>query len=201
MASIKILSLNVGMPKQIQFNQKDVSTGIFKSATDEYLYLSYLNFEGDGQGDLVHHGGKEKAVCVYPYEHYPFWENELRRPLDYGAFGENLTIKGLLESDVCIGDVFKLGKAIVQVSQPRQPCYKLSIKYGVPDMPLKVQQTGYTGFYFRVLEEELSLKPRDYPSFIAIRKQLRFHLPIELCIKRRLISRVLNKFSKWKNCP
>ncbi len=77
----------------------------------------------------------------------------MRSPLDYGAFGENLTIKGLLESDVCIGDVFKLGKAIVQVSQPRQPCYKLSIKYGVPDMPLKVQQTGYTGFYFRVLEE------------------------------------------------
>ncbi|WDM22665.1 MOSC domain-containing protein [Paenibacillus polymyxa] len=158
MASIKILSLNVGMPKQIQFNQKDVSTGIFKSATDEYLYLSYLNFEGDGQGDLVHHGGKEKAVCVYPYEHYPFWENELRRPLDYGAFGENLTIKGLLESEVCIGDVFKLGKAIVQVSQPRQPCYKLSIKYGVPDMPLKVQQTGHTGFYFRVLEEGVASK-------------------------------------------
>ncbi|MNZ40874.1 6-N-hydroxylaminopurine resistance protein [compost metagenome] len=101
----------------------------------------------------MHHGGKEKAVCVYPYEHYLFWENELQTKLDYGAFGENLTIKGLLETNVCIGDVFKLGKAIVQVSQPRQPCYKLSVRYGVPDMPLKVQQTGYTGFYLRVLEE------------------------------------------------
>jgi len=153
MASIEILSLNVGMPKQVQFQQKDVSTGIFKTATDEALYLSYLNFEGDGQGDLVHHGGREKAVCVYPYEHYPFWEDELKRPLEYGALGENLTIKGLLETDVCIGDVFELGKAIVQVSQPRQPCYKLTIRHGVPDMLLKVQQTGYTGFYFRVLAE------------------------------------------------
>lgn len=153
MASIEILSLNVGMPKQVQFQQKGVSTGIFKKATDEALYLSYLNFEGDGQGDLVHHGGREKAVCVYPYEHYPFWENELKIPLEYGALGENLTIRGLLETDVRIGDVFELGKAIVQVSQPRQPCYKLTIRHGVPDMLLKVQQTGYTGFYFRVLAE------------------------------------------------
>ncbi|MBR2563451.1 MAG: MOSC domain-containing protein [Paenibacillus sp.] len=153
MGSIEILSLNVGIPREVQFQQKNVSTGIFKKATDEALHLSYLNFEGDGQGDLVHHGGREKAVCVYPYEHYPFWENELKRPLEYGALGENLTIKGLLETDVCIGDVFELGKAIVQVSQPRQPCYKLTIRHGVPDMLLKVQQTGYTGFYFRVLAE------------------------------------------------
>ncbi|USK57860.1 MOSC domain-containing protein (plasmid) [Cytobacillus solani] len=153
MAPIEILSLNVGMPREVQFQQKDVSTGIFKKATDEALYLSYLNFEGDGQGDLVHHGGREKAVCVYPYEHYPFWKNELNRPLEYGSLGENLTIKGLLETDVCIGDVFELGKAVVQVSQPRQPCYKLTIRHGVPDMLLKVQQTGYTGFYFRVLAE------------------------------------------------
>lgn len=153
MASIEILSLNVGMPTQVQFQQKDVSTGIFKTATCEALYLSYLNFEGDGQGDLVHHGGREKAVCAYPYEHYPFWENELKIPLEYGALGENLTIRGLLETDVCIGDIFELGKAIVQVSQPRQPCYKLTIRHGVPDMLLKVQQTGYTGFYFRVLAE------------------------------------------------
>lgn len=158
MASIEILSLNVGMPKQVRFKQKDVSTGIYKSATNEALYLSYLNFEGDGQGDLVHHGGREKAICVYPYEHYPFWENELQRPLDYGALGENLTIRGLLETDVCIGDVFELGKAIVQVSQPRQPCYKLTIRYGVPEMILKVHQTGFTGFYFRVLKEGIVSK-------------------------------------------
>jgi len=152
---VELLSLNVGLPKQVQFRQKDVSTGIFKTATDEALYLSYLNFEGDGQGDLVHHGGREKAVCVYPFEHYPFWEKELKRPLEYGALGENLTTMGLLETEVCIGDVFELGKAIVQISQPRQPCYKLTIRYGVPEMLLKVQETGFTGFYFRVLAEGL----------------------------------------------
>jgi MOSC domain-containing protein YiiM len=156
--AIEIVSLNVGMPMQIRHNKRDIATGIYKSGTYEPLYLSRLNFEGDGQGDLIHHGGREKAVCVYPYEHYPFWENELRTSLDYGAFGENLTIRGLLETDVCIGDVYKLGQAAVQVSQPRQPCYKLSVRYGAPEMPLKVQHTGYTGFYFRVLEEGIVSK-------------------------------------------
>lgn len=154
----EIISINVGKPVQVQFNKKEVSTGIFKTPSDEPLFLSWLNFEGDGQADLVHHGGREKAVCVYPYEHYPYWERELDRALGYSAFGENLTTRGLLETEVCIGDIFQLGEAIVQVSQPRQPCFKLSVKYGAPDMPLKVQETGYTGFYFRVLQEGLVSK-------------------------------------------
>lgn len=153
MSHVEILSINIGKPQQISFNHKEISTGIFKQPANRALFLSSLNFEGDGQADLVHHGGKEKAVCVYPYEHYPYWEKELTRALEYGAFGENLTIRGLLEADVCIGDIFELGESIVQVSQPRQPCYKLSVKYNLPDMPLKVQETGYTGFYFRVLQE------------------------------------------------
>ncbi|GIP58543.1 MOSC domain-containing protein [Paenibacillus woosongensis] len=151
----EIISINVGKPIQVQFNNKEISTGIFKRPSDEPLFLSWFNFEGDGQADLVHHGGREKAVCVYPYEHYPYWEKELGRALEYSAFGENLTTRGLLETEVCIGDIFHLGEAVVQVSQPRQPCYKLSVKYGAPDMPLKVQETGYTGFYFRVLQEGL----------------------------------------------
>ncbi|WP_248924220.1 MOSC domain-containing protein [Paenibacillus hamazuiensis] len=153
MKHVEILSINIGKPRKVPFKDKEVSTGIFKFPASESLFLSRFNFEGDGQADLVHHGGKEKAVCVYPYEHYPYWEKELQRTLEYGAFGENLTIRGLLETDVCIGDVFQLGEAVVQVSQPRQPCYKLSVKYGAPDMPLKVQETGRTGFYFRVLKE------------------------------------------------
>ncbi|MED1783747.1 MOSC domain-containing protein [Brevibacillus fortis] len=153
--NIEILSINVGKPKQVQYQNKEVSTGIYKTPTTKALYLSFLNLEGDGQADLVHHGGKEKAVCVYPYEHYPFWEAELQRELAIGAFGENLTIRGLVETDVCIGDTFQLGEAVVQVSQPRQPCYKLSVRYGVPEMLIKVQETGYTGFYFRVLKEGL----------------------------------------------
>ncbi|MEC1535507.1 MOSC domain-containing protein [Bacillus sonorensis] len=153
MEHAEILSINVGKPKQVQFKHKAVSTGIYKRPVQECLFLSSTNLEGDGQADLVHHGGREKAVCVYPYEHYSFWEHELQRKLEYGALGENLTIKGLLATDVCIGDIFQLGEAVVQVSQPRQPCYKLSVRYGVPNMVLKVQETGYTGFYFRVLQE------------------------------------------------
>lgn len=154
----KIISINIGKPTQIQYNNRELSTGIFKTPSDKALFLTSVNFEGDGQADLVHHGGRDKAVCVYPYEHYPYWENELNQKLEYSAFGENLTTQGLLETGVCIGDIFQLGEAVVQVSQPRQPCFKLSVRYGAPDMPLKVQETGYTGFYFRVLQEGLVSK-------------------------------------------
>jgi MOSC domain-containing protein YiiM len=154
MKPVEIISLNVGKPQQVLFKNKEISTGIYKQPTADNVFLSWENFDGDGQADLVHHGGREKAVCVYPYEHYAFWEQELNQELAYGAFGENLTIQGLVETDVCIGDMFMMGDAIVEVSQPRQP-FKLSVKYGMPDMPLKVQNTGYTGFYFRVLKEGL----------------------------------------------
>ncbi|WP_019533833.1 MOSC domain-containing protein [Paenibacillus ginsengihumi] len=153
MSQIEIVSINVGKPATLNLSSKEISTGIMKTPVHGALYLSHLNFEGDGQADLKFHGGKDKAVCVYPYEHYAYWENELGIQLAYGAFGENLTIRGLKEADVCIGDVFQLGEAVVQVTQPRQPCYKLSARYGDPDLPLKVQNTGYTGYYFRVLTE------------------------------------------------
>lgn len=155
MGKIEILSLNVGKPKIVLHRNKEVSTGIYKDPTSETLFLSYKNFEKDGQADLVHHGGKEKAVCVYPYEHYAFWESVLEREIAYGAFGENLTIQGLTETETHIGDVFQLGEAVVQVSQPRQPCFKLAVKYGVKEMPVLMQESGYTGFYFRVLKEGL----------------------------------------------
>ncbi|RAV20642.1 MOSC domain-containing protein [Paenibacillus contaminans] len=149
----KIISLNVGKPAYIAYNGKTVSTGINKTSTAERLFLSATNFDGDGQADLKHHGGPDKAVCVYCIEHYPYWERELQREMGLGAFGENLTVTGLTEPTVHIGDTFLLGEAVVQISQPRQPCFKLAVKYGVPDMPVKVQNTGYTGYYFRVLEE------------------------------------------------
>ncbi|WP_409347004.1 MOSC domain-containing protein [Paenibacillus sp. MBLB4367] len=148
-----IISLNVGKPADVEHQGKIVSTGINKSPVETRLFLSAINFEGDGQADLKFHGGVDKAVCVYCYEHYPYWQQELERPLSFGAFGENVTVTGMLEPDVHIGDTFQLGDAVVQISQPRQPCYKLSVKYGKPDMPLKVQNAGYTGYYFRVLQE------------------------------------------------
>lgn len=149
----EIASINVGKPKSFVYNGKELLSGIQKKPVHEPVFLSFLHFSGDGQADLVHHGGKDKAVCVYSYDHYPFWEKELGRPLDWAAFGENLTVKGLVEEDVCIGDTYQLGEAIVQVSQPRQPCHKLAKKHGIADLPLRIQNSGYTGFYFRVLKE------------------------------------------------
>ncbi len=148
-----IVSLNVGKPVTVDYQGKDLSTGIYKQPVEGSLFLSSLNFEGDGQADLVNHGGLDKAVCAYPSEHYPYWERSLGKPMPYAAFGENLTLRGLLEDEVCIGDVYRVGEAVLQVSQPRYPCFKLSQKHGVKDMPARVLNTGYSGFYFRVLEE------------------------------------------------
>ncbi|MBE1554039.1 MOSC domain-containing protein [Sporosarcina limicola] len=150
---MNILSLNVGKPKTANFNGKEVETGFYKESVSGHTHLAKLNFEGDGQADLKHHGGVDKAVCVYPYEHYSYWEQDLKRELPIAAFGENLTVIGMLEEDVHIGDVFKIGEAVLQISQPRQPCYKIAGRHDVKDLTLRVQNTGYTGFYCRVLEE------------------------------------------------
>lgn len=149
----QLLSLNIGLPKEVTYGGKVVHTGINKKQVKEPVYLSFVKFNGDGQADLVHHGGVDKAVCVYTGDQYPYWEKELNQDLVYGAFGENITVSGMSEEDVCIGDTFELGQAIVQVTQPRQPCFKLAKKYNIPKLPLYFQETGYTGFYFRVLKE------------------------------------------------
>lgn len=150
---MNIISLNIGKPKKVVFNGNEVETGFYKGPVQNELFLTKLNFEGDGQADLVNHGGLDKAVCVYPYEHYSYWEKELNRTLPNAAFGENLTVMGMLESNVHIGDIFKIGDAIVQLSQPRQPCYKIAGRHDVKDLMMHVQKTGFTGYYFRVLEE------------------------------------------------
>ncbi|NMO94519.1 MOSC domain-containing protein [Paenibacillus lemnae] len=148
-----IQSLNVGRPVTVQYRGKPLLTGIYKQPVKGPLYLSKEQFEGDGQADLVHHGGPDKAVCVYPFEHYSYWESELGKVMDPASFGENFTVTGMLEDEVCIGDTFRVGEAVVQVSQPRYPCFKLSQKHGVADLPARVLSTGCSGFYFRVLEE------------------------------------------------
>jgi len=148
-----IRSILVGKPEPMPHQGREIVTAIRKRPVEGPLYLGALNFEGDGQADLVNHGGRDKAVCVYSGKHYPYWEKELGRALGCGAFGENLTVDDMTEEDVCIGDIFQLGEAVVQVSQPRQPCYKLAARHGIPDLPLRVERTGFTGFYFRVLRE------------------------------------------------
>ncbi|MFC7678640.1 MOSC domain-containing protein [Paenibacillus sp. GCM10028914] len=148
-----IVSLNVGKPITVDYLGKSLSTGIYKQPVEGPLYLGSEQFVGDGQADLVNHGGPDKAVCVYPFEHYAYWEQVLEKKLEYAAFGENMTVRGLLEHAVYIGDVYQVGEAVVQVSQPRYPCFKLSQKHGVKDMPARVLATGYSGFYLRVLEQ------------------------------------------------
>jgi len=155
-----VRSLNVGKPVEVEHQGKLVRTGIFKTPVTEARYLSSVNFAGDEQADLKYHGGPDKAVCVYPYERYAYWEEKLGITLALGAFGENITTEGMLEDEICIGDRFRMGGTMVQVSQPRQPCFKLGVKHGLPELPLAIQHTGYTGYYFRVLQEG-EVRPGD----------------------------------------
>lgn len=150
---MEIISLNVGRPVTVDYRGKSIETGIYKMPVAGSLQLHSTGFEGDGQADLKHHGGPDKAVCAYPIEHYPYWEELLGNKLQYSAFGENITTAGLLETEVCIGDVYEIGTTLLQVSQPRYPCFKISQKHGPADLPAKVLETGYSGFYFRVLRE------------------------------------------------
>ncbi len=130
------------------------TTGFYKEPVSGPVRLGQANLVGDGQADLKHHGGPDKAVNVYPVEHYGYWSGQLGIDgLVHGGFGENFTIEGLLESDVCIGDKFEVGEALVQVSQPRQPCWKLARRWRVKDLAVQVQDSGRTGWYLRVLRE------------------------------------------------
>ncbi|WP_201318155.1 MULTISPECIES: MOSC domain-containing protein [unclassified Paenibacillus] len=171
---IEIVSVNVGRPAPLAYQNKIVPSGIGKTPVSVPLQLSLLNLDGDEQADLVHHGGRDKAVCVYCVEHYPYWESLTGSTLSFGAFGENVTAGGLTELEAYIGDTFQWGDAIVQISQPRQPCFKLAAKHGWPELPKQVEKTGYTGYYFRVLEEgrvsadsSLQLLERD-PQAVTI---------------------------------
>jgi MOSC domain-containing protein YiiM len=150
---VQLLSVQVGKADSFHYQGKPLSTAINKQPVQLPIYLGSQQFTGDEQADLIHHGGADKAVCVYAYEHYSHWEQFLEHSLSYGAFGENLTMHGMLEQDVCIGSVYRIGETLVQVSQPRQPCYKLGHRHNRVELPLEVQRTGYTGFYFRVLQE------------------------------------------------
>ena len=151
---MKILSVNVGSPREVQWRGKAVRTSIFKAPVPGRIRIRKLNLDGDEQSDLSVHGGADKAVYAYPSEHYPAWRRELPDiEFPWGAFGENLTIEGFLEDQVCIGDRFRAGSAELVVTQPRMPCYKLGVRFGRPDMAKRFLRGGGTGFYFAVLEE------------------------------------------------
>jgi MOSC domain-containing protein YiiM len=151
---MKIISLNVGLPRIVMRNSEPVSTGIFKEPVAGRVMLRTLNLDGDRQADLSVHGGPDKAVYAYPSEHYQFWKRELPEvELPFGMFGENFTTEGLNEREVSIGDRFRVGSAEIMVTQPRMPCYKLGLKFGRADIIKRFLESERTGFYFSVLRE------------------------------------------------
>src|ERR687897_134035 len=151
---MKLISINVGLPRIVTLNGGPVSTGIFKESVAGRVMLRTLNLDGDRQADLSVHGGPSKAVYVYPSEHYDYWKHELPgMELPWGMFGENFTSAGLFESELNIGDKFGVGSAVVAVTEPRMPCYKLAIKFRRPDIVKRFLAGERTGFYFAVLQE------------------------------------------------
>jgi len=147
-------AVRVGVVKPL--GPHEVPSGIDKTPVDGQVVLMASGLIGDRHGDTRHHGGPEKAVHLYPFDHYAAWREELPGLADRlvaGAFGENLVVGGITEGQVCIGDVFKAGTAVVEISQGRQPCWRLNLRFGIADMARRVQASGRTGWYFRVLEE------------------------------------------------
>lgn len=151
---MNVVSVNVGMPRDVEWRGQRVTTGIFKSPVSGSVRVEALNLEGDGQADLTVHGGTRKAVYAYPSEHYERWQAELPdTPLPWGMFGENLSTQGLLEDEVRIGDEFRIGTVQVRATEPRMPCYKLGVRFERSDIVKRFLQSGRPGFYFSVVRE------------------------------------------------
>jgi MOSC domain-containing protein YiiM len=187
---IQLLSVQVGLPKTLgspgasETMDQEWTTGFFKEPVSGPVWARTTNLAGDEQADLRVHGGPDKAINAYPFEHYAFWLAELGfKELPNGSFGENFTVAGILETEACIGDIFELGDALVQISQPRQPCWKLSRRWRIQDLVAQVVRTGKTGWYFRVLREgnvqagaALVLVERPYPEWtVAIANKIMLH--------------------------
>jgi len=150
----QLVSVNVGLPREVDWHGRVVRTSIWKEPVDGAVRVGALNLDGDQQSDLSVHGGTEKAVYVYPREHYEYWKQELPgRDLSWGAFGENLTTEGLLEPDVRIGDRLRIGSAEFLVTQPRMPCFKLGVRFGRDDMVKRFLRSRRSGFYLAVVRE------------------------------------------------
>jgi ferredoxin-NADP reductase/MOSC domain-containing protein YiiM len=150
----RLLSVNVGLPRDVTWQGRTVRTGIWKTPVQGPRMVRRLNLDGDGQGDLAGHGGERRAVFVYQIDSYRYWQAQLgRNDFVYGQFGENFTVDGLSDAEVCIGDRYKIGSALFEVTQPRVTCYRLGIRLNEPEMAALVVKHGRPGFYFRVLEE------------------------------------------------
>src|SRR5215470_9955857 len=150
----RLLSVNVGLPRDIEWRGRTVHTGIWKNPVAGRCRVGRLNLDGDGQGDLAGHGGEQRAVFVYQIESYRYWQEHLNRSdFVHGQFGENFTIEGLADDSVCIGDRYRIGSALFEITQPRVTCYRVGIRMNEPRMPALLTSSGLPGFYFRVLQE------------------------------------------------
>src|SRR3954469_684166 len=150
----RLVSVNVGLPRDVAWRGEKVYTGIWKQAVKGRARVRRLNVEGDGQGDIAGHGGEHRAVMVYQMEAYRHWEAQLHRnDFSFGQFGENFTVDGLPDDEVCIGDRYRIGTALFEVTQPRVTCYRVGIRTNDPRMPALLTSSGRPGFYFRVIEE------------------------------------------------
>ncbi len=192
MQTAKLLSIQVGKPKTYQASDpinprhKPWTTSIYKTPVSGEVWVGKTDIEGNGQANLKVHGGPDKAVNVYPSEHYPFWQQALARSElpSHGSFGENLTTQGLLETETCIGDVYRIGAVVFQVTQPRQPCDTLASRWGVSDFIDRVNQAGKMGWYFRVLQEgniqagePIELVERPFQEWTILRAMEIMHCP------------------------
>jgi MOSC domain-containing protein YiiM len=180
---MKLVSLNTGLPREVQWRGQIVSTGIYKEPVEGRVALRQLNLDGDRQADLTVHGGAHKAVYCYPVAHYDYWKKELPgRELPLAIFGENFTTDGLLEDSVHLGDRFSVGSAETVVTQPRLPCYKLGVRFQSDDMVRRFLASGRTGFYLAVTREgevgagdEIEVIARD-PNAVSISEITRLYV-------------------------
>ena len=169
---MKVVSVNVGRPRDVQWRQELVGTAIYKAPVAGRVALKRLNLEGDQQADLSVHGGADKAVYAYPTEHYAYWREELPdTPLPWGAFGENLSTEGVLECGLKVGDLLRISTTELVVTQPRMPCFKLNARFQRPDMVKRFLRSGRNGFYLAVRKEghlqagdPIELEPTDQPA-------------------------------------
>src|SRR5215470_4200570 len=171
----RLLSVNVGLPRDVTWHGKTVRTAVWKSPVTGRRMVRKLDIDGDGQGDLAGHGGEQRAVFVYQMDSYHYWEHFLgRNDFSFGQFGENFTVDGLLDDEVCIGDRYRIGDALFEVTQPRVTCYRLGIRMNEPQMPALVVAHRRPGFYFRVLQEgkvgadDEVIKVADGPERITV---------------------------------
>ena len=180
--TMKVRSINVGLPREVQAGGKTVVTSIFKSPVSGRVAIHGHNLDGDRQSDLAVHGGQFKAVYAYPSEHYAFWREQLPNvDLPWGSFGENLTIEGLLEDAIHVGDRLRIGSAELVVTQPRMPCYKLGIRFDREDIVKRFLDSRRSGFYMMVgVEGELGVGDdieviERHPAAVSIRELLGLH--------------------------